>query len=420
VSSDQIAPQADGSSSQPPRLAPISAGERITLIDALRGFALAGVLLANLTWFTGYQRLPLERALEFPTAEVDRIVVLLIWFFVDGKFITLFSFLFGLGFAVQLMRAEERGVGIRPVYLRRMGVLFLFGALHLFLLWHGDILMVYALMGFLMVLFVRRSDRFLLIWGFVLGGVLSLLLILAFFILMGPEALGGAERETFNLHMFKAFTEGNYAQAVRANVRDFFSILGKMLIFLFPFVLGRFLLGFWAGRKGLFHDPEGNRLLLEKIQRWGGWAGLVIWLVLTGLMAAALYELIPEESPWFMLLALMGLGSIFLAAFYASTFALLYLDPKWKRRLDVLAPVGRMALTNYLGQSLVSVLVFWGWGLGLAGRYDIGPTIYLVYWILLFTLQVIFSQWWLARYRFGPFEWIWRSMTYRKWQPMRL
>ena len=122
-------------------------------------------------------------------------------------------------------------------------------------------------------------------------------------------------------------------------------------------------------------------------------------------------------------MALMGLtpfGGIFLAAFYASTFSLLYLKPTWKRRLNIFAPVGRMALTNYLLQTIVSVLVFYGWGLGLSGRFHVGPTLYVVYWIALFTLQIHFSRWWLSKFRFGPFEWLWRSLSYMSWQPMRL
>jgi uncharacterized protein len=189
---------------------------------------------------------------------------------------------------------------------------------------------------------------------------------------------------------------------------------------MFPFVLGRFLLGFWAGRKRLFHDPEANRKLLESIRRWGWAIGVPIWItigivaVLTGL------EVLPEESQWMALAGLIPFGALFLAAFYAAAFSLLYLNPVWKRRLDVFAPVGRMALTNYLCQSIVSVLVFYGWGLGLSARFQIGPTYYVLYWILLFTAQIYFSRWWLSRFRFGPFEWLWRSLTYMKLQPMRV
>jgi uncharacterized protein len=398
-------------------LDPVSSTERITLIDALRGFALAGVLLANMPWFTSYQYLTPEVTAGFPTFVPDRILSLLILFFVDTKFITLFSFLFGLGFAVQLMRAEERGVRVRPVYLRRMGVLLLFGLCHLVFLWSGDILTAYAILGFLLVLFVRRPERTLLIWGLILGGLIGLIEISAFTLLAGASPKGF---ETLYAETFETFTKGGYSDAVRGNVHLNLSFGGKMVLFLFPFVLGRFLLGFWAGRRRLFHDPEGNRRLLEKIRRWGWRVGVPVWTVTVVVAGLNLFRILPDDSRWLALFGLMPFGAIFLAAFYAAAFSLLYLNPVWKRRLDVFAPVGRMALTNYLCQSMVSVVVFYGWGLGLSARFPIGPTFYIPYWIVLFTAQVYFSRWWLSRFRFGPFEWLWRSITYMKRQPMRV
>jgi len=407
-------PASDG---QGPSLAPVSSTERITLIDALRGFALAGVLLANMTWFTSYTFLPSDTTAGFPLAGLDRIVQLLILFFVDMKFITLFSFLFGLGFAVQLMRAEERGVGVRALYLRRMGVLLLFGLCHLIFLWLGDILTCYATLGFALVLFVHRSDRTLLAWGLILGGLIGLIEISAFTLLVG---VGGDEVLELNQKAFDAFTTGGYLDAVRVNIHETSAMAGKLVLFMFPFVLGRFLLGFWAGRRRLFHDPESNQELLKKIRGWGWRIGVPIWAILAVLAGLAMSEILPEESRWMALFGLMPLGAIFMAAFYATTFSLLYLNPVWKRRLDVFAPVGRMALTNYLCQSIISVFVFYGWGLGLSDRFQIGPTLFLAYWIVLFTIQIYFSRWWLTRFRFGPFEWLWRSLTYMKLQPMRV
>ena len=267
-------PHSQQSAGPGPRLAPVSSTERITLIDALRGFALAGVLLANMTWFTSYHFVAPEAAAAFPMAGLDRIVLLLILFFVDTKFITLFSFLFGLGFAVQLMRAEERGVGVRGLYLRRMSVLLLFGLSHLIFLWQGDILTAYATLGFLLVLFVRRSDRTLLIWGLVLGGLVGLIEISAFTLLAG---MGGDEFLELNQKAFDAFTTGGYLDTVRENANQTLSLAGKLVLFMFPFVLGRFLLGFWAGRRRLFHEPDSNRELLEKIRRWGWRIGVPIW-----------------------------------------------------------------------------------------------------------------------------------------------
>jgi uncharacterized protein len=315
------------------------------------------------------------------------------------------------------MRAEERGVGVRALYVRRMAVLLLFGLCHLFFLWMGDILTAYATLGFMLVLFVRRSDRTLLAWGLILGGLIGLIEISAFTLLVG---VGGEEMLELNAQAFKTFTAGGYLDAVVGNIDQTRAMTGKLILFMFPFVLGRFLLGFWAGRRRLFHDPGSNRELLGRIRRWGWRIGVPIWTVIVVIAGLAVTQILPEESRWMALFGFMPFGALFLAAAYAATFSLLYLNPVWKRRLDVFAPVGRMALTNYLCQSVVSVLVFYGWGLGLSARFDMGPTYFVLYWIVLFTIQIYFSRWWLSHFRFGPFEWLWRSMTYMKLQPMRI
>lgn len=146
-------------------LAPIGAAERIELIDVVRGFALYGVLLANLIWISQEGAVTPAQVAALPTATVDRVVRYAVQFFIDWKFYTLFAFLFGLGFSVQLIRAEQRGVAIIPIYVRRLVVLLGFGLAHAYLVWYGDILHHYALLGFVLVLFRKSSDRFLLAAG---------------------------------------------------------------------------------------------------------------------------------------------------------------------------------------------------------------------------------------------------------------
>jgi uncharacterized protein len=144
-------------------LGPITSLERVELIDAIRGFALFGVLLANMVWLTQEVPMTPERLAALPTASIDHVVKHAVTFFIDWKFITLFSFLFGLGFAVQLIRAEERGQQIIGTYARRLAVLFVCGIVHASLLWYGDILTFYAMLGFVLILFRKASDRTLLI-----------------------------------------------------------------------------------------------------------------------------------------------------------------------------------------------------------------------------------------------------------------
>src|SRR5436190_23531120 len=142
---------------------PIAPDERIEIIDVLRGLAVAGILIGNLQWFSGYGQVPpsLEAAAPF----ADRAVHYLVHFFIEGKFYSIFSFLFGFGFALQISRAEQRGDNNATVFKRRLFWLFVIGVLHAFLLWAGDILSVYALMGFLLLLFRRKPEPSLIKWA---------------------------------------------------------------------------------------------------------------------------------------------------------------------------------------------------------------------------------------------------------------
>lgn len=187
------------------------------------------------------------------------------------------------------------------------------------------------------------------------------------------------------------------------------------------FILGRFLLGFWAGRALLLHKPEENRPLLTRIF----WVGLVLGLLGSTLAVLrdrfSLVERLPvlgEPVGKAALEILTSTGSIALASAYGTGFALLYLRPEWRQRLNVLAPVGRMALTNYLLQTMICMTLFYGIGFGIGPRFGLPGQ--LLTFAALFGAQIWFSHWWLARYRFGPAEWAWRSLTYGHTPPMKL
>lgn len=389
---------------------PTTGGERLTLLDALRGFALAGVLLANLNAFTLYGYLsPAQRA-ALPTAEVDYWARMALVFFVSKKFLTLFSLLFGLGFAVQLLRAEARGADAVPVYVRRLAVLLVIGLAHGTLLWWGDILRFYAGLGLALLFFRRASPGTLLGSGLVLACLGWPLLRLITDPVIGPWLERLPSSQAANAETFAIFSEGSYAEVVRRNpVHDLIDVAQFWYLPLFIFAC--FLLGFWAGRRQLLHAPEAHRALLRRI-----FAGTLA----LGLAGTAMQFPHPLERA-LSLAGPLGLavvrmattsGAIALGIAYASGFALLFLRPGWRRRLEVLAPVGRMALTNYLMQSLVCVPVFYGFGLG------VGPWLGMpgrfAAFALLFGAQIVVSRWWLARFRFGPAEWLWRSLTYLK------
>lgn len=394
---------------------PTAAGERLSLLDALRGFALTGVLLANLNSFTLYEYLdPAQRA-ALPTAEFDDRARLGLILLVSRKFLTLFSLLFGLGFAVQLMRAEARGADAVPLYVRRLGVLLAIGVAHATLLWWGDILRFYAVLGLALLPFRRASSRTLLVTGLALATVgWPLLGALA-------DGVAGAwparvpPRASAYAQTLAVFSAGGYADIVRRNpVHDALEL--AYFWYLPFFVFACFLLGFWAGRRRLFHEPERQRTLLRRIFV----GGLALGLAGNAMNVRQPLERALVESGPLGLAVVRGLtiaGAIALGVAYATGFALLFLRPWWRRRLQALAPVGRMALTNYLAQTLVCVPIFYGFGLGVGPRYGIPGR--LAAFVVLFGAQVAVSRWWLARFRFGPLEWAWRSLTYGRRQPMR-
>lgn len=387
---------------------PTGAGERHGLIDALRGFALAGVLLVNLGAFTLYDYLDPAARQALPTAGFDAVAGTLVRVLVENKSITLFSLLFGLGFSLQMERAAARGGDGLHLYLRRIAVLGLFGFAHCYLLWWGDILLVYALMALVLVLFRKAADRVLLGCGLFVALVLPPLL--------QPwieAALAGQPgEEAMKAANLSAFASTSYLTALRQNAA-FANWAWTSYWGIYAFVAGRFLLGAWAGRRRLLQQPAVHRVLLQRLCLGGLLAGSAITVL--GEFLLPLGEHGPVAT--FCIRVLLRIGSPALAIGYAAGFALLYLHAGWRRWLDVFAPVGRMALSNYLVQTIVCTTVFYGFGLGVGPRH--GYAGWLLAWAVLFAVQIALSHWWLARFRFGPAEWLWRSLAYARLQPMR-
>ncbi|WNG62537.1 DUF418 domain-containing protein [Archangium gephyra] len=423
--SSPTAPQADAR--------PVDASERLALLDVLRGFALCGVFVSNVfMWFSGraYMTRPQIEAAMASATWVDQTLMYSLGILVNGKFITIFSFLFGLGFSVQMMRAEARGAAITPLYMRRLVMMFLIGSVHLFGLWLGDILTTYATIGFALLLFRERQDKTLLIWAalliFISLPVVNAAMKFVPMLLSGGGAEAGAEAakaamersNQLRAETRQAFSSGTYVEMVRANARYFFGQFLPGLAGFFLPLLGRFLLGLMAGRRRLFHDAPQHLAFFRKLLRWSlGMAllGSAVGMVVQYMMRQ---KMLDPQSPWMMLLSpVRQLNEMGVAAVYVAGLVLLFQREAWQRRLMVLAPVGRMALTNYLSQTVISLFIYYGIGLGLMGKISPGATIALS--LVIFAVQVVFSHWWLARFRFGPAEWLWRSLTYGKAQPMR-
>ena len=389
---------------------PVKPGERLVFVDVLRGFAVLGILIANMYSYSGVS--------YNPTAwgeTLDRYIVAATRFLVEAKFYSLFSFLFGWGMAIQLIRAEARGARFLPVYFRRTLILLGIGLVHAVLIWEGDILFDYAMFGFLLLLFRKRSPRFLLVTaGLVLG----------FSILMrAPWEFMNTFREWYlEVTDFliqprlpdSVLASGTYWQAVRYRWLDHISNL-QFIIFYFGNVFGMFLLGLYAGKRRIFEDLAAHRRLLRTVM----WVGLGVGLVFNGLLVRTYLDStwVAPENVRFTITGTRTVGAPALMLFYVTALIRLYHHPRFHGYLAPLANVGRMALTNYLTHSVVLTLFFYGYGLGLYGSTD--PAFGLIPAGLLFLLQIRFSRWWFEHYQYGPVEWLWRTLTYGQRPPLR-
>lgn len=405
------------------RIRPVATGERIEVVDVLRGWALFGILWVNLEFFAW----PLNYVF-FPhdwSNPADHIAENVMKVLGQGKFYTLFSFLFGFGFSIYLLKGAQAARSAVPVYARRLLVLLAIGAIHGYLIWMGDILLVYAALGFVMLLFRNRRPKTLLIWS-----VIFLLLPVGIMFLaatasnMSPEvardiekdfAQNNAELTALGESALRVYPNGTYAEITRQRIQDY-NALGSFVLFFGPGILTMFLLGLWAGKTSLFQDVAAKLGFFRKVM----WIGLIIGLPGSIFALWAMLKAGPM-SPSFLTASGVLVSSFAnpaLSAFYVSALILLFHRPAWRARLEPLRNAGRMALTNYLMQSIICTTIFYGYGLGLFGK--VGPRWFLPLAIVIYALQLVWSTRWLKRFQFGPAEWLWRTLTYGKRQPMRV
>ncbi len=390
------------------RIGPVPADERITVVDCLRGAALFGILVANMRGFNAPFLAYFQPHLMW-TWPPDRITQALVDWLVTGKFITIFAALFGVGFAIQMERASARNRGT-GFYARRMAVLLVIGLLHSFLLWWGDILTSYALCGFLLMLFWKRTQRTVLWWAHIMYWLLPAMFV-GFYIAsrFGVNVPGPPETTAEELQKtVQAYAHGTYAEIFATRAAEWTAANAFLVIL--THILGIFLFGLYIWRQGYLRNPVEHMTWWRKAQRIGlaiGLAGNGIAVVLE-----AMFHPNPMKPSLMMagLFTLQSLAMPALSLFYAATVVLLWQDPVWQKRLMPFSFVGRMALTNYLLQSVVCTTIFYSYGLGLYG--SVGPFLDLWLAMLIYGLQIPFSRWWLSRHRYGPMEWVWRRLTY--------
>jgi len=407
----------------PERVRPVQAGERLDLLDVLRGTAIFGILIANIMVVSGYFMLDDAARAALPTAPLDRQVDFLVRMLLEGKFYSIFSLLFGYGFAVQMARATRKGLEFAPLFRRRLLGLALIGLAHAVLLWYGDILLLYALLGLLLVRFRDAGDGTL-----IRVAVGCLVLPVAVYVLMMLTGVGDlfatptastptpAPPNDFMASIMTAFREGTWFDAFRANL---FGVAGRWVdLFLsvrFPKVFGMFLIGFLLGRRGFGTDAAAESGVLRRVLVAGLLVGLPASALMSWLEGMEVY--LPASPLGLAQVIAATIGVPALALAYAAAVVLVYRSTAGGRLLRTLAPAGRMALTNYLMHSVIMVVMFYGWGLGWYG--SMGPAVTTPIALAICAVQVPLSRWWLDRYQFGPVEWLWRQFTYRQRLPIR-
>ena len=391
------------------------ASGRVEFVDTLRGFALIGVFGANLLIFSGFTYMADAQRAMLPTAGADKIVYLLELIFVENKFMGLFSFLFGLSFWLFLDRANARGVAGIALFYRRLGWLFVIGAIHGWLFWCFDILRFYALWGLLLPIFLRVSNKALLSFGLFFGVLAPALISGLRSVFAGPAPTD----PTIDAIALQTFSSGGYADFLRVNWRyDWYLTNSVGQIAYQVAILGRLLLGLYAARALVFIDLKAHNMLFRSLLVVGMIVGVGGNIFIAGKYldsTSTVGFLLP-----FVRRLIAELGYLGLTLAYASGLALLFQTHRWGRYLLLLVPVGRMALTCYLLQTLLGLFLFYGFMPGPHLMGKVGPTWLVLVWASGYAIQVWLASAWLRHFRFGPAEWLWRSLTYWKTQPLRM
>ncbi|MGJ9382110.1 DUF418 domain-containing protein [Salipaludibacillus sp. CF4.18] len=395
--------------SVPAALSPLDSANRLHHIDSLRGFALFGIFLVNMLAFQygtfGYEYI-------YPDLNsTDQASHNMIEFLFQGSFYPIFSILFGFGATLMWQRAGQEDRPFYLVFLRRLVILAMMGTAHLYLIWDGDILLTYAITGFIFVLFLKCKPKTLLIWAITLV-----------FLNTAPGLLPTDDASTNEASTMLSsiaeqeqvvLTDGSYLDTVEFRLTSdpfeevefgfLISIINAVTLFMQTLWL--FIVGAIIAKKRWLHDLKEHKQTLVLLMA----SGLSVGIILKGVMVYT-----PTTQ-------LDYIGYIFggpvLGIGYIAAFSLLFMKFSTSIVFDSFRYVGRMALTNYISQSIVMTTLFYGYGFGLLG--ELGTTLGIVLVVAIFILQMILSKWWLIHYRFGPIEWLWRNGTYMKRHKIR-
>lgn len=380
------------------------AGKRIVSIDRMRGFSLLGIFLVNMISFhSPYFYIDPENWWQ---GTLNLVTYRFIDIFVQASFYPLFAMLFGYGLVILRERTLQKGISFTPLALRRLSILLLMGLLHAFFIWEGDILITYAVCGFVFLFLIGWNARRLLIAGFILYIVPNLLLL---FMLGAADAMqGGSEFTMYDqeaaTQAMMAYQTGSFAEVTEQRVTEWYKnndLIG--FIFYLITILPLFMIGAGAAKLRLFENVESKRLKMAKY---------AIALVLAGLLIKSLPYLMDRTLGTDY--AQDAFGGAMLAMAYALFIALASEKRTFDKLLAPLEAAGRLSISNYLFQSIVATLIFYSYGLGYYGKISIFAGSVLA--LSIYAFQLAASTLYIKRYYYGPVEWLWRSGTYMKRQ----
>ncbi|WP_106498055.1 DUF418 domain-containing protein [Lentibacillus sp. Marseille-P4043] len=384
------------------RVEPVKETHRLIWMDAARGFAIFGIFMVNIGAFSAPYFL-YGGAEDAWTEPVDHYTQTVIDIFFQASFYTLFSFLFGFGFQLLKERLTAKGINVHSFLFRRLLILIGFGFIHAFFIWHGDILLSYGIIGLFLLAFINRSNKTLLVWSCLLLGGSAFLYTRFLYDFRGYLDY----YDVAAIYLAKAHYSSSELSVILAqNVNDWFYANGLFSYFLsVTSLLPLFLLGMYIARKRWLHQPSVKISLLK-----------IFWVVsLMVFIAIKMGPYLYGNPTWFSYVQ-DNIGGTASALFYVVSIVLLAQTNIGLKCIKPFSYVGRMSLTNYITQSLISFVLFYGIGFGLYG--SVNPSIGVVIVLVVFIGQIFLSRWWFTHFLFGPLEWVWRSLTYGKRQPL--
>ena len=390
---------------------------RIKVIDALRGFTLLGIIITHMV--EQYYAGPIPEKYAVQGNVLDTIASAFSMILITGKFYAIFSFLFGLSFYIQFSKAQAD----LPFILRfswRLIILFMIGLVH-HLHYRGDILTIYAMMGFVLLIAYRLPDQYLLILSLALVFDAPGILIRIIGLVGNDPTVNDFIRpdEAQAIAYYETFKFGNYFDLLIANLKSFSMKMDFQFwsgrIYMTP---GLFLLGLYAGRKKFFEEIPLRIRSIKKYLQNAAWAllGTVLGGLLFFVAANSITGGLSEDANMLAGLTIFDVFNTFLAIIFVMGFILLFQKEKWNRRLMHFYEAGRMGLTTYLMQAFFGVMIYSTMGLGLVNQ--LGASISFVIAIAIFIIQITISKFWMKHFYYGPVEWLWRSLTNFKLQPL--